>query len=693
MIKLRRLLAFSFFLPGCLWAQNDSAETDEFDASGAIIVQNNPEQTGAAPDSGSGLAGETASGSGESSGRREAAAAPADGESRAGSAEAADETEESESARDPGAGADQGPDENQEVVEIPEREIEGARLDDAEGEPDIPRATEAVPDGSDVVLELPGEEGGDGEGGATVAEEDTISVDFPDEDVRTILRNVADLFELNLVIPDSLQGRTSLKLRNVTWRQVFEVVLEPLGFTFVEDRNIIRIKSIEDLTSEPVDTRVFVVNYASASELRPSIEPLVDGSAGGRIQVDQRSNALVITERPSRMNKIQEIIDRLDNATDQIMIESKFIEVTNTDIKDLGVNWTSLQGQRVSAGPFQRQFSRERSKNEGSEVEDGFESSSSTETNSGTGTSPTSSTEESVTSTFNRLDDVASTASTSRIDSAVFSAEEFEVILSALETANDVKLVANPTVVTLDNKKASIDIAEFFPNPDFTFNAETGQRQLNGVDIEEDGIRVGILLEVTPQVNAAGFINMEVEPTVSRSDREVTIEGSDFPVIDKRTTKTNVMIKDGFTLAIGGLVENSTTQRDTKVPFLGDIPGLGRLFSSESDQIEQRNLIIFLTAKTLNPDGSTYRDVVDPRVLESMDILPQDLPGYDIPDPEQERLDRLEEMRKDRRTSERLNKLDGQIEAINRAKREAEEKKAEEEESGQMREPRGRFGS
>ena len=80
-----------------------------------------------------------------------------------------------------------------------------------------------------------------------MAAEETISVDFPDEDVRTVLRSVADLFDLNLVIPDSLQGRTSIKLRNITWDQVFEVVLEPLGYTFVEDRNIVRIKSIQEL--------------------------------------------------------------------------------------------------------------------------------------------------------------------------------------------------------------------------------------------------------------------------------------------------------------------------------------------------------------------------------------------------------------------------------------------------------------
>ena len=91
---------------------------------------------------------------------------------------------------------------------------------------------------------------------------DTLSVDFPDEDIRTILRNVADLFELNLVIPDTLQGKTSIKLRDVTWRQIFEVILTPVGYTYIEQGSIIKIVSLESLAQEPVNTEVFILNYA-----------------------------------------------------------------------------------------------------------------------------------------------------------------------------------------------------------------------------------------------------------------------------------------------------------------------------------------------------------------------------------------------------------------------------------------------
>lgn len=512
------------------------------------------------------------------------------------------------------------------VVEIPKTPVAGASLDLEV--PEILEVTESLPTDTEIVLEIPGQEAEE-PGEATLAGEETISVDFPDEDIRTILRNVADLFELNLVIPDTLKGRTSIKLRNVSWRQVFDEVLRQIGFTYVEDRNIIRITSIEELTTEPVDTRVFVANYARAENLKNSIAPLVDAAAGGRIQVDVRSNALVITERPSQMNKIQEIIERLDTATDQVMIESKFIEITNTDVKNLGVNWASLSGYSASAGPFQREWSRNRS-------------SSSTST-SGSVDEEVDNSDDGLTSNEETTlgSTLESLASTGRMDTALFSADEFEVIISALNTQDDVKLVSNPTVVTLNNTQAKISIGERFPIPSYTFNSETGQRQLDDIDYED----IGINLDVTPQVNSAGFINLEIIPEVSSTDRFAIVENTEIPIIESRRTETTIMIKDGYTLAIGGLVEDSTTKRDTKVPVLGSIPGLGRLFSSENDTISQRNLIIFITARTLNPDGSTYSDIIDPRVIDRMKIVPSELPGYEVSAEEKELLDKLDAYR------------------------------------------------
>ncbi len=469
--------------------------------------------------------------------------------------------------------------------------------------------------------------------------DETISIDFPDEEIRVVLRNVADLYELNLVIPEALVGRTSVKLKNVTWAKVFKVILEPVQYTYIEDENIIMIVSREDLAAEPTETRVFLINFARAGDISGTVDPMVSPEVGGRVQVDVRSNALVITERPSKMDNIQRIIDRLDKPTDQVMIESKFIEATNQDIKNIGVNWASLNGYNVSAGPFESAKIRDDNITRSILDNDATEFTNGTSvTNEGSNFSNTT---RDASDLFN---DISNIASTDRLASSVFNAASFNVVLSALESNDDVKLVSNPTVVTMNNSTATINIGEDYPIPKFTYNEERGTFEISDIEYKS----IGINLEVTPQVNSAGFIKLDIKPEVSSRAGEVTLggaAGTEVPIISSRKTQTNVIIKDGYTLAIGGLVESTDIDGGTSVPILGKIPLLGRLFSSESDDYKSRNLIIFITAKTLNPDGSTYEDIIDPRMLHEMNIRPEDIPGYEIDSKEKELIEAIAQYR------------------------------------------------
>lgn len=546
-----------------------------------------------------------------------------------------------------------------------------------EAPPELPETIDFAVSPDDVFIALPGSD----EKAEVSREADTISVDFPEEDVRAIIRDVADLYELNVIIPETLVGTVSLKLRNVTWRQVFEVVLEPLNFTYIEDGNIIKIKSREDLLAEPVDTRVFIVNFAKARALQETVKPLVDPAAGGRMQVDQRSNALIITERPSRMNDIQVIIETLDKPTEQVMIESKFVEVRDKDNLDLGINWSSLAAYEIGAGPFQREYEKEDSRNEagGSGVQPGsFNSFSNTTTTTmdSSSASPTTIVDETVNSIGNTttyLDRIK------RLDTALFTADQFKVVLSALKLNSDVELISNPTVVTMNNAPARINIGEEFPLPKFQFNRETGQFEVNGFEFKD----IGIILDVTPQINGAGFITLDIEPTISNRSGVAQFENINVPIISTRTTKSMVTIKSGYTLAIGGLIEKSTQKTDTRVPVLGDIPGVGRLFRSESMAEDNRNLIIFITAKILSASGATYRDVFSQRRIFEMGIRNRDLPGYEPPQGEAALLDQLEDEREALERQKAQIRLQQQLQLLNELKaeeleetREAAEKEA-----------------
>ncbi len=546
--------------------------------------------------------------------------------------------------------------------------------------------------------------------GSVSRDKDTLSVDFPDEDIKTILRNVADLFELNLVVPDTLTGKTSIKLRDVTWRQIFQVVLGPVGYTYIEEGNIIKIVSNELLQQEPGSTEVFILNNAKAADIKPTIDGLIDAATGGKIVIDNRSNALVITERPSRMGRIRSIIEQLDKATDQVMIESKFVEVTDRDIRNIGVNWASLQGMSLGVGGIKQTFNRTR----GQTNTDGTNStstagSSSTSTSgngSGSGTttstaagttggdtvtyvtgfnapfasttnlangavtpsittvpstttlavgpvasttynggttntvsnSTTGSTTNSLANTLsntasnavNQLMGLANTGGTSRVASAVFSSSDFSMVISALKTQNNTKIVSNPTIVTLNNTEATLNIGEEFPIPSYTYNSERGSFEVSGFTFKP----IGVILKVTPQVNAQGVIKLTLEPEVSLRNGSTSFGGAggaSIPIIATRKAKTQVSLKDGYTMGIGGLITSSQDHGGTKVPVLGSIPVLGRLFSSKNVNDAVSNLLIFITAKTVTADGASPEEVFDPRAVRAIDMSRDDLPGYRAP--------------------------------------------------------------
>lgn len=503
---------------------------------------------------------------------------------------------------------------------------------------------------------------------AVSRERDTLSVDFPDEDIKTILRNVADLFELNLVVPDTLVGKTSIKLRDVTWRQIFSVVLAPVNFTYIEDGNIIKIVSNDSLQVEPTSTEVFILNYAKAADIKPTVDGLVDTAAGGKILVDARSNALVVTERPSRMGRVRSIVEQLDKATDQVMIESKFIEVTDRDVRNIGVNWSSLSGYTVNAGPFSQTYDSSSAYNNRSGgtqtnldvpyMQNGYNKLSQLTGNPPGyfGPQPTYVADPrdparpavvgppavpaypgSFFETYPNNTVGSTLANTvvgdlARVKSAVFNAAEFKVVLSALKTLNSVKVVSNPTVVTLNNTEATLNVGEEYPIPNYTYNTERGAFEVSGFTYKP----IGVILKVTPQVNSKGNIKMSVEPEVSIRNGVSNFGGSgggsgaEIPIIASRKVKTQVALQSGYTAGIGGLITANKNNGSSKVPVLGDIPGLGRLFSHKSKDETTTNLLIFITANTVGADGASPEDMFDPRSVQAAGVTRDELPGQRI---------------------------------------------------------------
>lgn len=476
---------------------------------------------------------------------------------------------------------------------------------------------------------------------------DMISVDFPNAEIRTVLRNVADLYMLNIVIPEGLQGTTSIKLRDVSWKQIFSVVLETIGYTYIEEGNIIQIISNDTLNFEPPITDIFMLNYAEASDIAATVANMIDAEKGGRVQIDARTNSLIVTERQSRMSTIRQVIERLDKPTLQVMIETRFVEVTNQDVSKIGVKWNSLEEFEVKAGGISRGYSnldtRLGNNTRGTEntIGDNFgevdlsvddasissvpESRSGQFVNNLTGQTLLDASTASDTnlqqSAIRNLTDLVHGGDLQRTTNAIFSISQIGYIFSALKTQGNSRLVSHPTVVTLNNQEAEISIGEQFPIPNYQYNEERGSFEVAGFDYKD----IGVILKVKPSVNNEGLITLKVNPEVSSRTGEREFggaSGASIPIISTRRTETIISLKDGYTMGLGGLLQASSIEEERKVPLLQKIPGLGAVFRNKEKDGQKMNLLIFITAKILSSGDSDFEDVFSQAQMEDVGLDP-----------------------------------------------------------------------
>ena len=222
---------------------------------------------------------------------------------------------------------------------------------------------------------------------------------------------------------------------------------------------------------------------------------------------------------------------------------------------------------------------------------------------------------------------ITGTGTSQNVLSAVFSADQFKLVLSALQTLNNSKIVSNPTIVTLNNTEAQINIGQQYPVPNYEFNQQTGTFQVNGFNYKD----IGINLKVTPQVNARGFIKLTLAPEVSQNQGTTSFggaSGASIPIIGTRKAVTQVSLKDGYTMGIGGLISTNFQKGVNRVPFLGSIPLIGYLFKQDQTNNVVDNLVIFITAKTISAEGAPVEQVFNSKEVREFQLKRSDMPGY-----------------------------------------------------------------
>lgn len=401
--------------------------------------------------------------------------------------------------------------------------------------------------------------------------EGKVSLDFRDADIRNIFKILSFKSGVNIVASPEVTGIVSIQLNDVPWQQALDVILQTYGYASERRGNIIVVTTVENLKKrredavllaeqEPVVTKTFTLNFGKASKVITSIEKMK--TERGSIDFDDRTNTLIVTDIQPRIDLMAEVIAQLDTTTPQVLIEAKIIETTLSDTDKLGIDWslgaTVSGSKRPSTYPFTKN----------------------TDTN------------------YTKIGDFPTTTSTSDFSYGTIDFSSISAVLEMLKTRSDTNILSNPRIMTLDNQKASINVGSQYPIPTYTYNQDQAALQVSGWEYKD----IGIIFEVTPHVNDAKYVTLDIEPKITAILDYVTVENTSLPRLSNESAKTSVLVKDGDTLVIAGLIKDQTTDTKKKVPGLGQIPLLGLPFRKSEVTKTKSDLMIFITPHIVTPE-------------------------------------------------------------------------------------------
>jgi type II secretory pathway component GspD/PulD (secretin) len=469
------------------------------------------------------------------------------------------------------------------------------------------------------------------EPGLAVEEEeaqDLITISLDEVPIQDVIRMFTRISGANIVAGTNLQGSVTVSLQDVEWEPALRVILDTVDLTMVErDEGIYGIIRKSDLAAEPVTVDTVFLNYTTVSNVLPIVNKMLV-STNSSVSGFPSANAIIVQETANHLERIKTTVKRLDIPRKQVFIEAKFVELNDEAIKDLGINWEVLQGYTVGASDmaWQYQATREWVKgNEktssqwdkrsqvdgldrvydmyGDEYQDGSSSYEEVPPESDNfilvkDNEPTRSLvdtidlgkeiQQNLKDSFNK--------SVADVRTAVLSADQFQLTLSALKQNNGADVVSNPKIIVASGESAKIHVGRRDPilKRDTDSKVETVTYSF---DRYQDS---GVELEVVPIVHTKDEISLYIQPQLSRvlgyaqsGDANIQI-----PILSTRTIRSKFNLTNGKTAAIGGLTETQKREQVKKIPLLGDIPIIGKyLFSHTHEENVQDEIIIFVTVQ------------------------------------------------------------------------------------------------
>ena len=396
-----------------------------------------------------------------------------------------------------------------------------------------------------------------------------VSFEVTNAEIGGVLKTLAQAFDLNIVVGEGVAGEVSLSLNNVRLEDALDLLLETTGYYYTVRDNIILIQSPE----KEVQTEIILLNYVKAADIKPSIEALL--SEQGEIVDSGDDHRIIVKEVPKRLKVVMKQIEELDHPPRQVIIEARMIEVEDSDLTAFGITWNNeanlAGGTDGKPSLAQRKFNIP-------------------EPRASTVTSPVTATTNS--SNFGlSLQETSADLSGGQLNYGLtWGRHELATTIDALVRTNRAHILASPTIATMDGEEAKIIIGEKFPFRENTLTAVGTTETTKFVDI-------GTALRVVPKVLHGDDIMLELHPEVSSLNESLTAG----PRINTREATTKVIVKNGQSIVIAGLIQNEKTVIRQKVPVLGNIPIIGLAFRNKSTDFVRKELAVFITPYLMNP--------------------------------------------------------------------------------------------
>ena len=479
-----------------------------------------------------------------------------------------------------------------------------------------------------------------------------VDIECDEATLADILRQFRKTTNANIISDDStnLQKRVSVSLKHVPWLQGMTAILGSRGFRIEEHDNIYRV--IEDQQQIPISTRTYALNHASAKELAE----LFNNTYGrkdqtGKVVVPiatsfEGANVVVVTATDKMLSECEAIIKAVDKAVAQIYIEARFIELSNEAMHKLGLQWNQLEswgasvkdvsaGMEYNSGRFGKYPAGETTTWYQPKTYTASPSGSLLESQSGKSSVDYITRNIAVPNSINAAPGAGRTANdmawhNARGFSGQLSIDDFRLAMSAFESMSDVKIFSNPKVIVSNGKEATVDMTTKFPNIELA-SQRSSSSSASYLDMSARLIEIpgddknmfakscfyswGIQLSVKPRISPDGLISVEIIPTISQLDTDVTstgfyqVQNGDndssigmFPIINIKRITTEFTMKDGSTAVIGGLSKTTEEDVDSGIPYLREIPWIGpKLFGWKSRGKVQKEIIVCVTVGIADP--------------------------------------------------------------------------------------------